>query len=296
MKRFLAFIPELNFGGKSKRQLGSGLFFLPSTHQFSIQLAQEIKDAGYTIQDGAYLYYEGDLKEDSTPYEIFHGYCLALSFFYIDGQASCRAVKDLGGTSPAALFIDKFDKFGVDPDDVISLQAKHIPKIRLYYERIFPHLATKEFNAFRNALDFFALFLREYEIRIRLLYLSICFESLFLEGNDSEGIGHKLGIRCAAFLKHFDDQIDSLATSHEVKCGYNLRSKIIHGNDYQKESAKVIKGKVSKATSELDHVGILEKILKNVFHHILADEPFYQASQNKSLGTKIDTELVLEKF
>jgi hypothetical protein len=176
------------------------------------------------------------------------------------------------------------------------LETKDIKKIRIYHERILPHLSTKEFNALRNALEFFSLFVREYEIRIRLLYLSICFESLFLEGNDSEGIGHKLGIRCAAFLKNFDDKVDSTVTYHEVKCGYNLRSKVIHGGDYQKESVKVIKGALSKATTELDHIGILEKILKNVFHYLLSDELFYKASQDKSLGNKIDCELVLQKF
>ena len=296
MKSFVAFLPELNFNGSAKRELSPGLFFLPSTHKFSNQLAKDIKDAGYNIKDGAYLYYEGDLKGDLTSYEMFYGYCLAVTFFYKNGQVTCRAVKELDSVEPTKFFIDKFDKFGVDPDDVIVLESKDIKKVKVYHERILPHLSTKEFNAFRNALEFFSLFAREYEIRIRLLYLSICFESLFLEGNDSEGIGHKLGIRCAAFLKNFDDVVDSTATYHEVKCGYNLRSKVIHGGDYQKESVKVIKGALSKATTELDHIGILEKILKNVFHYLLSDKLFYEASQNKSLGNKIDTELVLEKF
>lgn len=296
MKRFVAFIPELIFSGKVKRELYTGLFLLPASSQPATLLAADIKNAGYATHGGAYLYYEGTLEQDTTSYEIFQGYCLALSFFYKNGQATCRAVKDLNSGSPADFFIDKFDKFGVDPDDVIALQAKDVRKLKIYYERIRHHLAIKEFNAFRNAIEFFSLFLREYEIRIRLLYLSICFESLFLEGNDSEGIAHKLGVRCAAFLKHFDDGVDSLDTYHEVKCGYNLRSKIIHGSDYQKESAKIIKGKASKATTELDHVLILQKVLKNVFHHLLADEPYYKASQDKSLGNKIDTDLVLGKL
>lgn len=296
MKRLVAFVPELSFGGKAKRQLCAGLHFLPPTHKFATPLVQDITDAGFVTKGGTYLYYEGELQEDSTPYEVFAAYCHALTFFYVDGQATCRAVKDLDGNQPADFYIDKFDKFGVDPDDQISLQAKDIRKLNTYYDRIFPHLSTKQFNAFRNALEFFALFQREYEIRIRLLYLSICFESLFLEGNDSEGIGHKLGLRCAAFLKHFDDQLDATATYQEVKCGYDLRSTIIHGSNYQKASGKVIRGKTSKATTELDHVGILEKILKNVFHYSLSDEPFYLASVDKSFGRKIDTELVLDKF
>lgn len=296
MKKFIAFIPELNFNGSTKLRLCTGLYFLPSTNKVSIQLAKDIASAGYKIQNGTYLFYEGTPEKDITSYEIFFGYCLALTFFYKNGLATCRAIKDLDSDESVKFFVDKFDKFGVDPDDVITLKRKDVKKVQIYYERVSSHLATKEFNAFRNAIEFFALFMKEYDFRIRLLYLSICFESLFLEGNASEGVGHKLGIRCAAFLKQFDKKIDSLATYLEVKCGYDLRSKVIHGGDYQKASAKVIKGKISKATTELDHVRILEKILKNVFHYILSEKSFYEASQNKSLGKKIDDELVLGKF
>ena len=296
MKRFVAFVPELVFSGTARREFYPGLYFVPPSHQIARELAQDIKDAGHSYKDGAFLFYEGNLEGDLTPYEIFYGYCLALTFFHDDGQVTCRALKEVGDKDTLKLFIDEFDKFGVDPDDVVTLESRDVKKVGEFYEKIIPHLATKDFNAFRNTIEFFALYSKEYEMRVRLLYLSICFESLFLEGNDSEGIGHKLGVRCAAFLKNFDQEIDAPSTYFEVKCGYNLRSKIIHGGDYKKESGKVIQGKASKATRESDHVLILERILKRVLHFLLQNDDFYSASQDKSLGAKIDTELVLEKF
>ena len=255
-----------------------------------------IESLGYKIENGLYLYFDGKLTGDLTSYEIFHGYCLALTFFYTNGRASCKAVQETGVKDGLRLYIDKFDKFGVDPDDVVTLEIANRAKIDECYQRILPHMATKDFNPVRNSIEFFSLFSKEYEIRVRLLYLSICLESLFLEGNDIEGIGHKLGLRCAAFLSHFDAKIDSSLTFSEVKIGYALRSKIIHGANYQKESKEVLRKPASKATKESDHALILEKILKNVFHSLLLSEEFYTAALDRTLGNKIDQELVLDKL
>lgn len=296
MRRFVAFVPEVIPESDRKKKLSDGLFLLSSKNKLALALRAEIEAAGYSITGGAYLYFEGKIKEDATPYEIFYGYCLALTFFYKEGLATCRAVKELVPSEKAQFFIDKFDQFRIDPDDIINFRNKNTRGINSCYRKIIPLLATKKFNPLRNTLEFFALFSKEYEIRVRLLYLSICLESLFLEGGDTEGIAYKLGTRCSAFLGHFDKDIDSTSTFLEVKTAYNLRSKIIHGGDYQKESARAIRGITSKATSELDHILILEKILKNTLHYIFLNEDFYIASQDKSLGTEIDEKLILKRF
>lgn len=294
MTRFVGYIPEFQCTTvQRKTRLCENLYLLPVTNQASRKLRTCIEADGYKIEGGACLYFDGALTEDLSPYEVFHGYCLALGFYYVQGQATCRAVLELDNDDHLGYHIDPLDKFGVDPDDVIEFQKNDRTRLALCYERILPDLATREFNKLRNALEFYSLYLHEFQIRTRLLFLSICLESLFLEGSDAEGIGHKLGLRCAKFLNHFDDDISLSDTFYEVKIGYGLRSKIIHGGNYQKESAKAIKGTGSKATSELDHIEILEAIVKRVFHHILLQTDYYNEARAGSLGAKIDQDLVL---
>lgn len=295
MKRFVSFVPEIKPQQILSRRitLSSGLYLLPAGHRYSVELRESLVQLGHTVQDGSYLYYEGNLAGDITPYEIFQGYCLALTFFHEAGRATCRAVKELGGE--VELHIDEFDKFRYGPKDEIVLRRNDIVRIAPLYRRVLPELATRDFNPLRNSLEFFTLFISEPHIKTRLLYLSICLESLLLEGNDNEGIAYKLGLRCASFLHHCDRNIDLASTFSEVRNGYTLRSKIIHGGDYDGESENIIKKHRGKATKELDHILILEKIVKNVHYFILSDQSFLEAARQKTLGKKIDGELLLER-
>lgn len=293
MRKFVSFSPEVIYANQSKKKikLSPGLFLLPNTHKDALALKVGIESLGYEVTGGSYFSFEGSITQDATPYEMFLGYCLAVTFFSRTGRATCRAVKELS-TTPIDLYIDAYDKFGFDPDDAIKLQRVDIAKIKQIYLRVMPELKTSSFNPLRNSIEFFILFLKETQPRTRLLYLSICLESIFLEG-ETEGIGYKLGVRCARLLHYFDKTIDAGETFLEVKNGYDLRSAIIHGDNYQKRSETLIKGPKSKATRESDHILILERIVKNVLHFIFSDEAYCEAAQTKKLGQKIDTEIVL---
>lgn len=146
MKTFVAFIPEVEFKGKRKKKVAENLFLLPDDHKLFLDLKKGLTESGYLINGGTCLYYEGEIEGDLTSYELAHAYCLALSFFYKEGKASCRIIKELAPSEELKLYIDKYDKFGVDPDDRISFKENDQSKIKAYYQRILPHFATKEFN------------------------------------------------------------------------------------------------------------------------------------------------------
>ena len=290
--RAVAFIPEVATVRPLSRKikLSSALWLLPPDSRLARNLRAEIEAGGYTVSGGSYLYFDGNLKADGTLYEVFQGYCLALTYFYPQGRATCRAFHELGSPKKVELFIDEYDKFAFDPDDLIKLERKRIRSIDRVFARVEAQLETAEFNPLRNAVEFFIWYLSEPRIRTRLLYLSICLESLLLEG-EGEGIAYKLGMRCASLLDAFDQTTTPESVLLQVRNGYTLRSKIIHGSDYAKESTKLIKR--GHATTELDHVLSLEKIVKHTFSVIFAHEDLYDASRTDELASLIDTKYLL---
>ena len=245
---------------------------------------------GFTLPEGSYLYFDGKLKADGTLYEVFQGYCLALTLCYPAGRATCRAVQDLDAPDAVELFIDEYDKFAYDPDDLIRFDLRQSRSVKSVFARVESQLETSDFNALRNSLEFFTWYLSEPRIRTRLLYLSICLESLFLEG-EGEGIGYKLGLRCGQFLCAFNKHVEPESVFTQVRNGYALRSKIIHGSDYNKESSKQIKR--GDATTELDHVLSLEKIVKHALSAIFHREDLFEASRSGKLGSLIDKKYLL---
>jgi|GEM_PF-2503150 len=293
IKEGVAFIPEIKNCAKIKKEICPNLFLLPISNKHVKHLKKVIKDKGYEIKDGTFLYFKGPIKEDGTLYEVFQSYSLALTFYY-EGLATCRAYQEIcdGEYKDIELFITENDNFGYDEEDKRTLKLIDIKFIREFYKRIYNELSSKGFNPLMNSLEFFNKFLREREIKPRLLYLNICLESIFLSGNDSEGISYKLGVRCANLLYQDDNKIDKYDTYTEVKNGYDLRSKIIHGGNYDKESQAIINKKKTKSNitrTELDHVLILEKIVKRVYKIVLGDNDLCVSVSNGELGGKIDS-------
>lgn len=295
MTKGLAFLPEVALSRPIQRRVrvAPNLFILPESNNLVGKLKQSIENAGYRIENGIFLYFEGPLIADCTLYEIFQSYGLALTFFY-QGRASNRAQLEILPSGPAhlELFIDEYDKFNVDPDDLRTINGKDFKKIGAYYQKILTTLSNSGFDGLVNSLDFFSKYLTENNIKIRLLYLNICLESLFLGGADAEGISYKLSTRCAYLLHKHNKTTSKQSTYTEVKNGYILRSKIIHGGDYEKESGKIIRGP-SRSTSELDHVIILEEILKRAFKIIFGNEDLFTSVKEGTLGEKIDKDMIL---
>jgi hypothetical protein len=291
MSKAIAFIPELKFEYAITRKikLSEHIYLLPEEHTLARDIRKDIKSKGHDISKGSYLYFEGSLKNDGTLYEIFLGYAIALTLFNPKGRATCRAIKDLD-SNDTQLFIDEYDKFGYEPEDVITLKKEKINQVKNIYSRVEAQLENKDFNPLRNSLEFFILFLSEKQIRTRLLYLSICLESVLLEGED-EGLSYKLGVRCANLLNAFYTKVDMNSVSKEIKNGYSLRSKIIHGDDYNKASKTIInKG---GAATELGHVLRLEAIVKDVLSVIFSSQDFHDLSIKGDLGKTIDQKYIL---
>lgn len=293
-KRAIGFIPELKFKELSSRKikLTSGISILPESDTLVSEFKSELAAKGYKISEGSYLYFEGDLKQDGTLYEVFQGYALALTFFSRKGRASCRALKDLEEEEGVHLFIDEYDKFGYEEEDIVSIQRKDIPRIKSIYTRVEAQLENKDFNPLRNSLEFFILFLSEKPIRTRLLYLSICLESILLEG-ENEGLAYKLGIRCANLLSAFYTNVVMSSIFDEIKNSYVLRSKIIHGDDYKKESDRIIRRGGSR-TTELDHVLNLESVVKDILSLVFSNQELYDFSIESKLGKVIDERYILD--
>lgn len=289
LKEAVAFIPEINNGTNNKRiiKLCPGLFLLPNFSKRALSLKKEIEQFGHTLERGIFLYFKGAIRDDGTLYEVFQSYALALTFFY-EGLATCRVYSQIinGNFSEPEFFIKEDDDFRYDNMDERCLIKSDIKTLSPICKKISTEMANKKFNSLVNSLEFFIRYIREPEIKPRLLYLNICLESLFLAGSDSEGISYKLGLRCANLLSLSDNTVDRQITYEEVKNGYNLRSKIIHGGDYNKASQTIMKK--GRNRTELDHVIILEKIVKRVFKIIFKEDEFYCSTVKGELGSRLD--------
>lgn len=188
------------------------------------------------------------------------------------------------------LFIDDEDKFGVANDDRRSLALKDREKIEGFYYKILSQLSSKGFNPFINSFEFFGLYLKESRPKTRLLFLNICLESLVLAESESEGVGFKLALRCAHLLNEDDKSTDKIAIFDQVNVAYNLRSKIIHGANYEKAKNNANK---SKAPSfESDHIDEMEKILKRIYKIVLGNEDYYETTTAGNLGKQIDQSIL----
>ncbi len=294
MKKALGFVPELKFGRNINRRikLTDNIYLLPDESTLAVDFRSEIEKKGYKLSDGSVLYFQGSLKADGTLYEIFQGYALALTFFNPKGQATCRAFKDLDTEEGIQLFIDEYDKFGYEKEDVITLKPSKVKDVKSIYSKVEKQLEIKDFNPLRNSLEFFILFLNERKIRTRLLYLSICLESVLLEGA-TEGLSYKLSMRCANLLNAFYKGVNMESVFGEIMSGYELRSKIIHGDDYNKASEKIIRRRGGNST-ELDHVINLEAVVKDVLSVIFSNQSLYDSSIESGLGKMIDQKYILD--
>jgi hypothetical protein len=292
----IGYIPELKLSTKNTQRikLDENLFLLPLTDPDVLEFKKLIESKGFKLNDGNFLYYEGQLREDGTIYEVFQGYALSLSFFKPKSRVSCRALMELAVDSEIQLFIDEHDKFGYELEDIITLKKNDFKIINPIYKRVESQLIAENFNPLRNSLEFFILFLEERKIRTRILYLSISLESILLEG-ESEGLAYKLGIRGANLLNKYYENVDMLKIFNELKNSYELRSKIVHGDDYKKVSDKVNRKRGLNST-ELDHILVLETIVKDILSLIFSIENLYKLSVDKQLGSLIDNEYILDQI
>jgi len=290
----VAFIPEVETKNiKAKTKISSNLFIIPESDKHAQHLKESIESLGYKIEGGIYLYFEGEIEEDGTLYEIFQSYGLALTFYY-EGLSTCRAYQQIDSVKKQylkpELYINENDEFRYDPSDKIVLNKKDVSGVDIFYEKILKRFIDKAYSPLTVSFEFFNKFLKEVEPKVRLLYLVICMESIFLGKDENEGLGYKLGMRGAYFLSNSDKTADKDNIFTELKNGYNLRSKIVHGSDYKKESDGIIRRAAAKGESrtELDHVFALERILKKAYYTILNSDDIYNSVLDGSIGKSID--------
>lgn len=300
MTKAVAFVPELQYEREVVRavKLTDSLTLLPKNNPRVQELINDLVVKGYRIEGGSFVLFEGELGENETVYEALQAYCFSLTFFYTDGRATCRAYMNIEGgpgieITEVHLFIDEYDQFGVDPDDFITLKYADVRKIAPVYPRVLSQLTATTFNSLANALEFYVLFQNENQIRTRLLYLSICLESILID-NAGDGITYKLGMRCANLIFNKDKGINKNSIYTEVTNTYKLRSRIIHGDNYQQASDKIISQPASASNSELDHIFILEKIVKEVFAVTFFDSEYYESAISSKLGAKLDEKILTE--
>lgn len=291
----IGFIPETSIGFvvARKKKLSDGVFILSENNNKVLEFKKEIERlTDCKLSGGVYLMFNGDIdsEKDGTLYEVFQSYGLALSFFY-GGLATCRAVKDFS-TQDDNIFlnIDKYDKFGVNEDDKIEIIKKDINRICPIYRRIFKELSNNKYNPLANSLDFFTKAIKEVDVKSRILYLAICLEGLFVNGDDNTEISYKLGLRCSYLLNKYYKDANRKEIDSEIKNSYKLRSRIIHGCDYKNASDKLIRQSDGKKRFESDHVISIENILKRLYKIVL--ENYYEESVGNNLSNKIDEELL----
>lgn len=286
----IAFFPEITFQAEIQRKirLAPGLFLLPKDNEYVKGLRNCLEDKGYTLeQGGIFLYFSGELKEDGTLYEVFQSYAHALTFYY-EGRATCRVTQEICGKTfiKPQLFIDEQDQFGVTSEDKRTLLKKDVKEIEAFYSKIQAQLVSRAFNTLINSLEYFGMYLKEAKPKTRLLFLNICLESLILGEQENEGVGFKLAMRCSHLLHSHDKSINKSSIFEQVNTAYNLRSKIIHGANYEKAKNNANKNKVP--SFESDHIDEMEKILKRIYKIVLGKEKCYQAAVAGTLGKELD--------
>ncbi len=286
----IAFLPEVSFDQAVDRKISfsDGLFLLPDSHDYAQGLRNYLNSQGFRLEAGGiFLYFKGDLKQDGTLYEIFQSYAYALTFFY-EGRATCRVTQEIQGKKfiKPELFIDEEDKFGVTSSDSRTILRKDLKKISDFYLKIKGQLVSRDYNPLVNSFDFFGMYLVEPRLKIRLLFLNICLESLILGEKESDGVGFKLALRCAYLLFAEDCNLDKQIIFDQVNTAYVLRSKIVHGANYEKAKNKANKNQL--VSFESDHIDELEKIVKRIYRIILSKNGYYDSIINGKFADELN--------
>lgn len=287
MVEVVSFFPEVQFKDTKIVKITGNLFFIPENDIRAQAIKKDIENNVDKVSGGSYFCFNGEIKKDGTYYEIFQSLALAFTFLY-QKRIICRVYKKEKESSE--YFIDEYDKFRYDKADSIQLKRKDITTIAKFHIKILDRLASPDYDPLENSLEFFYKSLIENEPKLRILYLCIALESIFLSDSNNGELNYKLGIRGSSFLFNFDSSVVKKDIFMSLKNGYGLRSKIIHGDDYDKELNKTNKDGKFK---ESDHSDALEDIIRQSITHILLDDDIYNLTVGRGLGKYIDDSIIL---
>lgn len=278
MVEVISFFPEIQFKINKIVKITDDLYFIPESDKRAQAIKIDINSKGYEIDKGSYFCFTGKIKNDGTYYEIFQSLALAFNFLY-QKRVTCRVYKKDNESSE--YFIDEYDKFRYDPkEDEIEFDKNCIKDIENFYKKILVLLISPDYDPLKNSLEFFYKSLTENEPKLRILYLCISLESIFLSDSNNGELNYKLGIRGSSFLFNFDKEVIKENVFNDLKNGYILRSKIIHGDDYAKELKKF--GNKFAGKKESDHADALEGIIKQSINYILSNDNIYNFTIKKS--------------
>ena len=260
-------------------EIGAGFSLLSKRHQFSQQYAKFQKDIGYSGKGSNFIAYNfgAEVKNEffDDPFQKFLKLGIAISLikpFKVSPQG--YTVLNDARASPAFyrprnfLAADDFNTLSLEKRP-ISLQALK-SAVRIYERMI--RVASEAANSrIDDALTYYGDYLRETDPKLELVILTMILEVLFIEDNVTMELQTKLATRLSRYLYPRKIELVERADFCEfMKTIYNLRSRVLHGADYQGDvAAKAKKASVTPKQYMSAHIARLDKVVMAVIKSIL---------------------------
>jgi hypothetical protein len=147
-----------------------------------------------------------------------------LGYFYNIGSVTKIGLdifdNELGGGFPISIH------FNINPMAQYFLEKKNIKIVQNLFEKI---NSIYKYNQIINSLKWFDSYCLEDNNERRVIFLAIVCECIFTNENEKDVIQHKLASRLASFLETKYE--NRLKIFEDIKKFYNIRSKILHGEN-----------------------------------------------------------------
>ncbi len=160
--------------------------------------------------------------------------------------------------------LKNFDSFSLH-DEKSHVDRKQLNIAKKLFKNIDLVDTQKDYTRLKNALTFYEYGYDEGAFIFKLINLFITLESLF--SDDDKEISFKIALRVSWFLSP-RDKVKRRELFNNLKKMYNLRSRLLHGDDFEKAAAKlhVSKNSYSYLSEALPQLSlIVTKVLFEIF-------------------------------
>jgi len=166
------------------------------------------------------------------------------------------------------------------------------------YNTIPDTIDPNKYSRLNNALRFYRIAYDTDWHLMKLILYFVVLESLFSDRDDHSDISYKVRIRSAYLLyPNTEDKVKREKVFEDLKHGYDIRSKFLHGDNVEKEILHKKKiHKIGDYMYTTDYLSILNEITSSIFLKIFENNEnlkFFSTAQNSSSDKIFFNALVL---
>lgn len=260
------------------------------------------------VRNGAFILHVLDkrrpLKWVFESFYKFENFCTAVRL--VTGKR-CNRIGEMS-FDDSRIPVHFYEPFVLNEDSYIShrqwsqVDLEVLKRISNVY-RIIEHNTVpdahheKNYSRLNNALRFYNIAYDTHFELMKTVLLFIVLESLFSDRKDLSDISYKVRLRAAYIcFPEADNKKEREDVFEKIKHGYDIRSRLVHGDNVEREIRKKSKDDVLGEGGLTSYLPLLLDIVNKVFLHILENKEnleFFSKAQDPTADKKFFNDLVL---